>query len=131
MFALSFAVFRDKKPVYGAIYEFVPGNFYEAIPGEGAFMNGKPIKVRKPERGKEALSFYTRGRCTGGLIEKVKRVRVLGAIAVELAYLAKGGALDGGVLDVRNYVRTTDIAAGALIAREAGALITDERGGGS
>ncbi|ASI98958.1 bifunctional fructose-bisphosphatase/inositol-phosphate phosphatase [Thermococcus celer] len=125
VFALSFAVFRDKKPVYGAIYEFVPGNFYEAIPGEGAFMNGKPIKVRKPERGKEALSFYTRGRCTG-LIEKVKRVRVLGAIAVELAYLAKG-ALDG-VLDVRNYVRTTDIAAGALIAREAGALITDERG---
>ncbi|ASJ09579.1 fructose-1,6-bisphosphatase [Thermococcus siculi] len=125
IFAFSFAVFRGKKPVYGAIYEFVPKHFYEAIPGEGAFMNGRRIHVREPERGKEALSFYTRGRCTG-LIEKVKRVRVLGAIAVELTYLAKG-ALDG-VLDIRNYVRPTDIAAGVLIAREAGAIVTDERG---
>ncbi len=125
IFAFSFAVFKGKKPVYGSIYEFVPGHFYEAIPGEGAFMNGRRIHVRKPEPGKEALSFYTRGRCTG-LIKKVKRVRVLGAIAVELAYLAKG-ALDG-VLDVRNYVRPTDIAAGVLIAREAGAIVTDERG---
>jgi myo-inositol-1(or 4)-monophosphatase len=125
IFAFSFAVFRGKKPVYGAIYEFVAKHFYEAIPGEGAFMNGKRIHVRKPERGKEALSFYTRGRCMG-LIKKVKRVRVLGAIAVELTYLAKG-ALDG-VLDIRNYVRPTDIAAGVLIAREAGATVTDERG---
>ena len=125
IFAFSFAVFKNEKPVYGAIYEFIPGKFYEAIPGEGAFMNGRPIHVRKPERGKEALSFYTRGRCMG-IIRRVKRVRVLGAIAVELTYLAKG-ALDG-VLDIRNYVRPTDIAAGVLIAREAGAIVTDERG---
>jgi myo-inositol-1(or 4)-monophosphatase len=31
-------------------------------------------------------------------------------------------------LDIRNYVRTTDIAAGVLIAREAGAIVTDESG---
>ncbi|WP_297070013.1 bifunctional fructose-bisphosphatase/inositol-phosphate phosphatase [Thermococcus sp.] len=125
VFAFSLAVFKCRSPIYGAVYEFVTGNFYEGIPGKGAFMNGNPIHVRKAERGKEAISFYTRGRCTG-LIKKVKRVRVLGAIAVELTYLAKG-ALDG-VLDVRNYVRTTDIAAGVLIAREAGALVTDENG---
>ena len=125
IFAFSLAVFKKKAPVYGAIYEFVTGNFYEGIPGEGAFMNGRPIHVKKVEHGKEAISFYTRGRCTG-LIKKVKRVRVLGAIAVELTYLAKG-ALDG-VLDIRNYVRTTDIAAGVVIAKEAGAMVTDERG---
>ncbi|HDZ35686.1 MAG TPA: bifunctional fructose-bisphosphatase/inositol-phosphate phosphatase [Thermococcus sp.] len=125
IFAFSFAVFKEKKPVYGAIYEFVPKHFYEAVPGRGAFLDGRRITVRKPERGKEALSFYTRGKCTG-LINRVKRVRVLGAIAVELTYLAKG-ALDG-VLDIRNYVRTTDIAAGVLIAREAGAIVTDETG---
>ncbi|KUH32395.1 fructose-1,6-bisphosphatase [Thermococcus celericrescens] len=125
IFAFSFAVFRGKEPVYGAIYEFVPKHFYEAVPGRGAFMNGRRITVRKPERGKEALSFYTRGRCTG-LIKRVKRVRVLGAIAVELTYLAKG-ALDG-VMDIRNYVRPTDIAAGVLIAKEAGAIVTDGTG---
>lgn len=126
VFAFSFAVFRGDKPVYGAIYEFLPKNFYEAISGEGAFLNGRRIHVRKPERGKEALSFYTRGRYTG-IIQRVKRVRVLGAIAVELSYLARG-SLDG-VIDVRNYVRPTDIAAGVLIARESGAIVTDERGG--
>ncbi|WP_297518107.1 bifunctional fructose-bisphosphatase/inositol-phosphate phosphatase [Thermococcus sp.] len=125
IFAFSFAVFKDKKPVYGAIYEFFPKNFYEAVLGEGAFLNGRRIHVRKPERGKEALSFYTRGRCTG-IVKRIKRVRVLGAIAVELSYLAKG-AIDG-VFDIRNYVRPTDIAAGVLIAREAGAIVTDERG---
>ncbi|WP_461862772.1 bifunctional fructose-bisphosphatase/inositol-phosphate phosphatase [Thermococcus sp.] len=125
VFAFSFAVFKQKKPLYAMIYEFVAKNVYEGIPGEGAYMNGHLIRVRKPVRGKEALSFYTRGRGYG-LIRKVKRVRVLGAVAVELAYLAKG-ALDG-VLDIRNYVRPTDIAAGVIIAREAGAIVADGEG---
>jgi myo-inositol-1(or 4)-monophosphatase len=124
-FAFSFAVYKNEEPVYGAIYEFITRNFYEAIPGEGAYMNGKPIRVNIPEPGKEALSFYTRGRCTG-IVRRVKRVRVLGAIAVELAYLARG-ALDG-VFDIRNYVRPTDVAAGVMLVREAGGLVTDERG---
>ncbi len=125
IFAFSFAVYKGKRPVYGAVYEFITKNFYEAIPGEGAYLNGERIRVNEPEPGKEAISLYTRGRCTG-LIGKVKRVRVLGAIAVEMAYVARG-ALDG-VLDVRNYVRPTDIAAGVMLVREAGGTVTDERG---
>ncbi|WP_456452810.1 bifunctional fructose-bisphosphatase/inositol-phosphate phosphatase [Thermococcus sp.] len=125
IFAFSFAVFKNEKPVYAMIYEFATKSVYEGIPGEGAYMNSNPIHVRKPVRGKEALSFYTRGRGYG-IIRRVKRVRVLGAVAVELTYLAKG-ALDG-VLDIRNYVRPTDISAGVIIAREAGAIVTDENG---
>jgi len=125
IFAFSFAVYRGKKPVYGAIYEFITGNFYEAIPGKGAYLNGGRIGVNTPKPGREAISLYTRGRCTG-VIRKVKRIRVLGAIAVEMAYVARG-ALDG-VFDVRNYVRPTDIAAGVLLVKEAGGIVTDERG---
>ncbi|WP_297552927.1 bifunctional fructose-bisphosphatase/inositol-phosphate phosphatase [Thermococcus sp.] len=125
IFAFSFAVFKERKPVYGAIYEFFPKAFYEAIPGEGAYLNGRPIHVNEPEPGKEAISFYTRGRCLG-LVRKVKRVRVLGAIAVEMAYTARG-SLDG-VFDIRNYVRPTDIAAGVMLVREAGGIVTDENG---
>lgn len=125
IFAFSFAVFKGKEPVYGAIYEFFPKAFYEAIPGKGAYLNGSPIHVSDPEPGKEAISFYTRGRALR-LINKVKRVRVLGAIAVEMAYTAKG-SLDG-VFDIRNYVRPTDIAAGVMLVREAGGIVTDERG---
>jgi myo-inositol-1(or 4)-monophosphatase len=125
VFAFSMGVFKGKKPVYGAIYEFLPKNFYEAKPGEGAYLNGKRIRVNEPQPGKEALSFYTRGRCLN-LVKRVKRVRVLGAIAVEMAYVARG-SLDG-VFDIRNYVRPTDVAAGVLLVREAGGIVTDERG---
>ncbi|AIU70826.1 fructose-1,6-bisphosphatase [Thermococcus eurythermalis] len=125
IFAFSFAVFKEKEPVYGAIYEFFPKAFYEAIPRKGAYLNGRPIHVSDPQPGKEAISFYTRGRALG-LVNKVKRVRVLGAIAVEMAYTAKG-SLDG-VFDIRNYVRPTDIAAGVMLVREAGGIVTDEGG---
>ncbi|WP_456367880.1 bifunctional fructose-bisphosphatase/inositol-phosphate phosphatase [Thermococcus sp.] len=125
IFAFSIGVFKGKKPVYGAIYEFLTKNFYEAKPGEGAYLNGRPIKVNDPEPGKESLSFYTRGRCME-VVKKVKRIRVLGAIAVELAYVARG-SLDG-VFDIRNYVRPTDVAAGVLLVKEAGGIVTDESG---
>jgi myo-inositol-1(or 4)-monophosphatase len=125
IFAFSFALFRKEKPVYSALYEFMAGRYYEAIPGEGAYLNGSPIHVSPSEPKKAAVSFYTRGAGTG-LIGRVKRVRVLGAIAVELAYLARG-ALQA-VVDARNYVRPTDVAAGVLLVREAGGIVTDERG---
>ncbi len=125
IFAFSFALFRKKKPVYAALYEFATRNYYEAIPGEGAFMNGEPIRVRPLPHAKAAVSFYTRERGVG-LIRRVKRVRVLGAIAVEMAYLARGTLQ--GVVDIRNYVRPTDVAAGTLLVREAGGKVVDEDG---
>ncbi|ASJ00876.1 bifunctional fructose-bisphosphatase/inositol-phosphate phosphatase [Thermococcus gorgonarius] len=125
IFAFSFALFKGKKPVYSAIYEFLLGNYYEAIPGNGAYLNGRRIHVVPREPEKAAISFYTRGVGVS-IIERVKRIRVLGAIAVELAYLARG-SLQAAV-DVRNYVRPTDVLAGALLVREAGGIVVDENG---
>ncbi len=125
IFAFSMAVFRREEPVYGMICELITGRTYEAFRGGGAFMDGKPIYVRPCEPKKAAVSFYTRGRGMD-IINRVKRIRVLGAIAVELSYLAAGSLQ--AVADVRNYVRPTDVAAGVLIAREAGAIVTDARG---
>jgi myo-inositol-1(or 4)-monophosphatase len=123
--AFSFALFRKEKPVYAALYEFATGNYYEAIPGNGAFLNGRPIKVQRVPASRAAISFYTRGRGVG-LIGRVKRIRVLGAIAVELAYLARGTLQ--GVVDIRNYVRPTDVAAGVVLVREAGGVVVDDTG---
>ncbi|MCO6041374.1 bifunctional fructose-bisphosphatase/inositol-phosphate phosphatase [Thermococcus alcaliphilus] len=125
IFGFSFAVFKNEKPVYAMIYEFITKNVYEGIPREGAYLNGERIRVRHLNEKSISISFYTRGR-GAELVEKVKRTRVLGAIAVELAYLARG-SLDG-VIDIRNYVRPTDIAAGYIIAKEAGAIITNDSG---
>ncbi|NJE25070.1 bifunctional fructose-bisphosphatase/inositol-phosphate phosphatase [Thermococcus sp. MV5] len=125
IFGFSFAVFKKKKPVYSMLYEFMPKNVYEGIPGEGAYLNGDRIRVKTLNEKSISISFYTRGR-GAKLVEKVRRTRVLGAIAIELAYLARG-SLDG-VIDIRNYVRPTDIAAGYIIAKEAGAIVSDDKG---
>ncbi|AIF69473.1 bifunctional inositol-1 monophosphatase/fructose-1,6-bisphosphatase [Palaeococcus pacificus DY20341] len=125
IFGFSFAVFKKDEPFYSMIYEFMTKSVYEAIPGKGAYLNGEPIKVREMKEGAVALNFYTRGRGIG-ILQKIKRTRVLGAIAVELVYLAKGAT--DGVVDIRNYVRPTDIAAGVMIAKEAGAIVTDDKG---
>ncbi|WP_335755167.1 hypothetical protein [Thermococcus sp. P6] len=90
------------------IYEFITRDAYEGIPGEGAYLNGRKIHVRPLNERLIALDLYTRGRGSG-ILTKIKRTRLLGAVAVELAYLAKG-SIDG-VVDIRNYVRPTDIAA--------------------
>jgi len=125
IFGFSMAVYRGKKPEYGMIYEFITGNTYEAIRDAGAFLNGKRISVSPSLPGRETISLYSRSDVSR-IIGKVKRIRVLGAIAVELAYLARGSL--NGVMDVRNYVRPTDVAAGVLLVKEAGGIIVDGEG---
>ncbi|BAA31020.1 bifunctional fructose-bisphosphatase/inositol-phosphate phosphatase [Pyrococcus horikoshii] len=120
-FAVSVAIFHEKDPIYAFIYEPIVERLYEGIPGKGSYLNGEKIKVRELAE-KPSISFYTKGKGTK-IIDKVKRTRTLGAIALELAYLARG-ALDA-VVDIRNYLRPTDIAAGVVIAREAGAIVKD------
>ncbi|AFK21639.1 bifunctional fructose-bisphosphatase/inositol-phosphate phosphatase [Pyrococcus sp. ST04] len=123
-FAISVAIFEENQPIYAFIYEPITDRLFEGIPGKGAYLNGEKIRVREPIE-KPAISFYTRGEGIE-ILNHVKRTRTLGAIALELAYLAMG-ALDG-VVDIRRYVRPTDIAAGVIIAREAGALVKDSNG---
>ena len=125
VFGFSFAVFKGDEPLYAMLYEFITKNVYEGIPNEGAYLNGEMIRTRPLNENSISISFYTRNR-GAKLVEKVRRTRVLGAIAIELAYLARG-SLDG-VIDIRNYVRPTDIAAGYIIAKEAGAIVTDDEG---
>ena len=123
-FCFSIAFFENKKPIYGMVYEFLRKNVYEAYVKNGAYLNGKKIKVNK-RRKSYTISFYTLGKGLN-LVNKIRRIRNLGSIALELAYLAKG-SIDG-IVDIRRHIRPTDIAAGFIIAEEAGAIICDEKG---
>jgi len=123
-FCFSIAFFENKKPIYGMIYEFLRKNVYEAYVGNGAYLNGKEIKVSRKKKA-YTISFYTLGKGLD-LVKKVRRIRTLGSIALELAYLAKG-SIDG-IIDIRRHIRPIDIAAGFIIAEEAGAIICDEKG---
>ncbi len=123
-FGFCFAVFKNKNPYYGLTYEFLTNNVYEAFSGSGAYLNGKKIKVKDYDENNILLSYYSKKNLN--LHEKIRRVRIMGAFGVEMAYVGKG-TFDG-VFDIRKHVRTTDIASSYIICKEAGAIITDENG---
>lgn len=123
-FGFCFAVFKDNSPYYGLTYEFLTKNIYEAFVGKGAYLNGEKIKVKTYNKKEALISYYSKKNLN--LIDKVRRVRIMGAFGIEMAYVAKG-TLDG-VFDIRHHVRTTDIASSYIICKESGAIITNENG---
>jgi myo-inositol-1(or 4)-monophosphatase len=101
---------------------------YAAQKGNGAYVNGRKIKERKIERYKPVISAYSYGvpDVPLGLIELEKKciVRVFGSIALEMCMVASGQL--NAVIDTRGRLRSFDIAAGQLIVRESGGIVTDE-----
>lgn len=102
---------------------------YTAIRGGGAYCNGKLIIVSKASTPEESLICtglpyqreYTDGvmkRLTG-VIKHYRDLRRLGAASVDLCWIASG-KIDGFYEDLCPW----DVAAGLLIASEAGATIS-------
>jgi myo-inositol-1(or 4)-monophosphatase len=110
-------------------------NFY-AILGNGAFRNGKRFTLGEGHQLSEALlgtGFpfrikHLRGKYVklfGNLLGRCADVRRPGAVAVDLCYTAMG-IFDGfWELDLSPW----DVAAGGLIIKEAGGLISNFQGG--
>lgn len=107
---------------FGFVYDFGAGEEFVARRGGGATLDGLPIAVgedadklellgleaAEPERALEHL---------GALVGRVYRLRVVGSIAITVAYVA-AGRLDA-MIGLRPC-RSVDAAAAQLIAREAG-----------
>jgi myo-inositol-1(or 4)-monophosphatase len=133
-FASSIAV-ADKPElvaVYaGIVIDLVHNETYFAQTSQGATRNGQPIHTSKTQSIDEAvigldLNAYKAKlnmEVAANLIENVKHNRHFGANALEVSHVAAG--LTDAFVDLRNKIRTTDIAAGFLIAKEAGAIVTD------
>jgi myo-inositol-1(or 4)-monophosphatase len=131
----SVAVARDGVTVAGAVAVPPLGELFSAAEGRGASRNGAPIRVS----GAEDLSLALVGTgfsydpairhdqavVVAGLIDRVRDIRRLGSAAVDLCMVACGR------LDVyyERHLNAWDAAAGELIAREAGAVTSDFRGG--
>jgi myo-inositol-1(or 4)-monophosphatase len=104
---------------------------YIACKGEGAFCNGRRIKTSKITSLSEAvvgldINAYRAKLVVpvvAGLIENTKHIRHFGANALEICYVANG--LTDAFIDLRQKIRTTDVAAGFLIIEEAGGTVTD------
>ncbi len=118
---------------YGIVRNLVTGEVYSATRGGGATKNGKRIKTSRVKSPGKAVVGVDLSRTKASLVSGLARLVVsvnrqvhYGANVLELCYLAEG-RIDAFV-DMRERMRITDFAAGYLIAKEAGATITDPGG---
>ena len=132
---ISLALIDNNQPVVGVIDLPLLGARYTAVRGSGAFCNNDPIQVSATSRIGDALvsiGDYAVGdkaetknqqrlQLTALLAGKALRVRMFGTAAIDLAWLAHGRT-DAVMLLSNN---PWDVAAGIVIAQEAGAALTD------
>lgn len=133
--AISLALFQEGEVVFGAVYNPFTEELFSAQAGKGAFCNGAPIHADNEVEFQNAIidlgtmPYYKDrakevGRMTEELILRAGDMRRIGSAALAMVYAAAGrtGAMLEGIL------QPWDFAAGMLIAKEAGATVSDWRG---
>jgi myo-inositol-1(or 4)-monophosphatase len=135
---VSLALLKDDRAIVAAVVLPYLGLHYSAAYKSGAYVNGRLIEVSATvelSKAMIAVGDYAIGEgaaeknreriaLTAALAAKVERVRMFGSAAHDLVWLAEG-RIDAAVVMSNS---TVDLAAGILIAREAGALVTDSNG---
>ncbi|MCG7853606.1 MAG: bifunctional fructose-bisphosphatase/inositol-phosphate phosphatase [Methanosarcinaceae archaeon] len=115
---------------FGYVRNIVDGETYHAESGKCAYLNGKRIKTSSKSKLNEfCISVYDcrpEMQRTTRLCNSVRRIRILGSVALELCYVASG-KMDA-FIDLRGSLRLTDVAAGMLIVEEAGGVVTNGLG---
>ena len=106
------------------VLDIFTGREFWAIRGQGAFSDGREIRASGIKELSEALVSLDQSKTkelgwVSEIVRKVDATRQLGSASIELCLVASG-TLDAFV-DLRDRIRTTDLAAGLLIAVEAGA----------
>jgi myo-inositol-1(or 4)-monophosphatase len=135
VFCSSLALEIDGALAVGAIYDPTRRELFTAERGQGAWLNGRPLKVSSADTLIDALLVtgfhYGIQRDPEELVSlfrefitKAQAVRRLGSAALDLAYVA-AGRFDGYW---ESKIQPWDVAAGALIVEEAGGQVTTVTG---
>ena len=136
LFTVSIAL-ADKamRPLVGVVYDPFSHELYSASLGGGTTLNGKPVHVSTTDALQQAMlcsgfpydSFKNPDnnmREWAAFTRVTRGLRRLGSIALELSYVA-AGRFDGLW---EQSINSWDVMAGILVAREAGATVTDFSG---
>jgi fructose-1,6-bisphosphatase/inositol monophosphatase family enzyme len=117
----------------GLVQNLVTGDTYYAEKGKGATLNGESIRTRAFDQRKSIFLIYL-GRFSSVDSYRVAkmgaRARALGCASLEMCLVAEG-KVDAYYMNCEVYersIRVVDIAASALILREAGGDIVDLSG---
>lgn len=135
-FCIAIALEHDGSLVCSVIYDPIAKELFTAEIGQGAYLNGRRLTMTKHKSLSESVisTFIPHGRRPDQrrflrqseiLMERVGGFRVTGSSALDLAWVATGrfdGYIDLGL-------QPWDIAAGALLVREAGGVVSDIGGG--
>jgi len=136
IFCVAIAYAQDGKMRLGVVYDPLRDECFAAERGRGAWLNGRPIHVSQTLELRHSLlvtgfpyDAWSSPRNNldyfGRFSKMTHGVRRLGSAALDLCYVAVGRFDGYWELTLKPW----DVAAGGLIAEEAGALITDLDGG--
>ncbi len=137
-FSISIALCRGGETEYGVVYAPALNLLFAAEKGKGATRNGEAIHTSKCARVEDAdgstgfaciraglevnnITYFSR------IVPVLHDIKRCGSAALDLAMVGSGTYDCFWELALEVY----DIAAGTLIAREAGAVVTDLAGGGN
>lgn len=131
-FCISMACVQNGQIQHALIVDPVRGEEFSATRGAGAQLNGTRIRVgKKGSLDTATLSMSCTMKHFDSLIRlqqklhgRIGSLRLTGSAALDLAYVA-AGRLDGGWMA---GIQQWDVAAGILLVREAGGLISDPAG---
>ncbi len=134
IWSISIGLARDDEMIFGTIYFPVLDELFWAEKDSGAYLNKKRIILNKKINHKKQIHTYCHG---SGLKAKKQAIkyytkqkldsldcRQLGSAAIECSYVAVG-RVDSLLIPGLN---PWDVAAGALIAKESGAVVLDFSG---
>lgn len=134
VFSVSVALMNHDDIILGYVYDVMQDDMYHAKKKGGAYRNEEKITVTQKPLSDCLIATgfpYTNDYPIDDHMERLKYwllntrgVRRMGSAAIDLAYVAAGkfGAYYEGFLNI------WDVAAGILIAQEAGAKVTDYHG---
>lgn len=136
IFCVSLAYAEAGKMLLGVVYDPMADECYSAERGKGARLNGITVRASQISELGEALLItgfpYDRATNPQNNLAEWNRftilaqgLRRLGSAALDLCYVAAGRC--DGFWEIR--LNAWDVAAGGLIAEEAGAKVTNIEGG--
>ena len=126
-YAISIALVENGEPVMGVVYAPETDELFSAIQGGDARRNGKLIAPTDRDSLEESMllsGYDPNGSFLSHCYHETRGVRRLGAAALNLCYLASGSA--DAIWEYDTY--PWDVAAGVVIARAAGATVTNQDG---
>jgi len=135
-FAVSIALYDGDEPLVGVVHAPRLGETFAAGRGLGATLDGRPLSVSRKTAlidcvlatgfayRRQELPDDNVGHFCDFILD-VRCIRRGGSAALDLAYVA-AGRLDGYW---EPHLNSFDVAAGALLVREAGGVVSDMRGG--